>query len=141
MYIEACAALTGRATVRIVQGYRTFAEQAAIYAQGRTKPGKIVSNASPGSSYHNYGLAIDFALLVDGKEISWDTAKDWDGDRVADWMEVVKVFKAAGWIWGGDFKSIKDMPHLEKSFGFSWRKLLELHSAGRVDPAGYVIMG
>jgi peptidoglycan L-alanyl-D-glutamate endopeptidase CwlK len=51
--------------VRIVQGLRTIEEQNVLYAQGRTKPGNIVTNAKSGSSYHNYGLAIDFAILVD----------------------------------------------------------------------------
>lgn len=131
--------LTGRAKVRIVQGLRTFDEQAALYAQGRTKPGPVVTNAAPGKSFHNYGLAIDFCLLIDGKEISWETGKDFDGDRVADWMEVVEVFKTFGWTWGGDFKSLKDLPHFEKTFGKSWSDLQRLHLAKHTDPAGYVI--
>jgi len=115
-------------TIRIVQGLRTIEEQNDLYAQGRTKPGKVVTNAKGGSSYHNYGLAIDFAFLVNGKEISWDTSKDWDGDKIADWLEVVKIFVKAGYTWGGDFKSIKDFPHLEKKFGFTWQQLLEKHN-------------
>lgn len=117
--------LTGRASVRITQTLRTIAEQDALYAQGRTTKGKIVTNAKGGSSYHNYGLAVDFVLLIDGKEISWDINKDFDGDKKADWMEVVEVFKKYGWKWGGEFKSIKDYPHFEKSFGYSVSQLFE----------------
>lgn len=40
-------------------GTRTMAEQAALYFQGRTAPGKIVTNARPGMSLHNYGIAVD----------------------------------------------------------------------------------
>ena len=87
---QANAALTGNAQVRIVQGYRTFSEQDALYKQ-RPK----VTNAKAGQSYHNYGLAIDFALLIDGKQISWDAAKDWDGDNQSDWLEVVLLFTKA----------------------------------------------
>ena len=112
-------ALNGRAQIRIVQGLRTIPEQDALYAQGRTKPGKIVTNARGGSSFHNYGLAVDFALLIDGKTISWDTKADWDGDKLADWMEVVVIFKKYGWTWGGNFRSMKDYPHFEKAFGYS----------------------
>lgn len=112
-------ALTGRAQLRIVQGLRTIPEQDALYAQGRTKPGKIVTNAKGGSSFHNYGLAVDFALLIDGKTISWDTKADWDGDKLSDWMEVVVVFRKYGWEWGGNFKSLKDYPHFQKTFGYS----------------------
>lgn len=42
-------------------------EQAALYAQGRTTPGKIVTKAQPGQSAHNYGLALDFVPLLAGK--------------------------------------------------------------------------
>lgn len=111
-------------TIRIVQGLRTIEEQDALYAQGRTKPGKKVTNAKGGTSYHNYGLAIDFAFLVKDKgEISWDQTKDWDGDKVADWLEVVQIFLRAGWEWGGNWKTIKDNPHFQKSFGLTWQQL------------------
>lgn len=139
LYSLACQRLTGRASVRVVQGYRTFSEQATIYGQGRSRPGAVISNAKPGSSFHNYGLAFDFCLLIDGKEVSWDIAKDWDADGVLDWREVVDVFEAAGWAWGGRWKSIKDYPHLEKSFGKTWRELLALHQSGSIDGSGYVI--
>jgi peptidoglycan L-alanyl-D-glutamate endopeptidase CwlK len=125
---QANKVISPKLTIRIVQGLRTIEEQNDLYAQGRTKPGKVVTNAKGGSSYHNYGLAIDFAFLVDGKEISWDTSKDWDNDKIADWLEVVKIFVKAGYTWGGDFKSIKDMPHLEKKFGFTWQQLLEKYN-------------
>lgn len=122
-------------TIRIVQGYRTIEEQNILYALGRTvknpvgasprKPlGNIVTNARGGSSYHNYGLAIDFAFLIKNRGIiSWDTRKDWDNDTTADWLEVVRIFLKAGYKWGGNFSSIKDYPHLEKTFGYNWRTL------------------
>jgi len=105
--------------VRIVQGLRTVEEQDDLYAQGRTKPGPIVTKAKGGSSFHNYGLAIDFALLYDGK-LSWDLNTDFDHDNVKDWQEVVDAFKAKGFSWGGEWKSLKDYPHLEKTFGLNW---------------------
>ncbi|WP_440960530.1 M15 family metallopeptidase [Paenibacillus nitricinens] len=108
----------------ITQGLRTIAEQNALYAQGRTKPGKIVTNAKGGTSYHNYGLAIDFALLLpDGKQVSWDFNRDGDGDKVADWTEVVQEAKALGFKWGGDFVSIKDAPHFQMTFGLTISQL------------------
>ncbi len=129
---QANEALTGRAKVRIVQGYRTFAEQDALYKQ-RPK----VTNAKGGQSYHNYGLAIDFALLIDGKTISWDTAKDYDGDGQSDWLEVVLIFTKSGYKWG---KAFNDLPHLEKTFGKNWRDYLAQHNAGQVDKDGYVLI-
>ncbi|TXF79484.1 M15 family metallopeptidase [Chryseobacterium sp.] len=141
--IEACnAALNGRAKVRVTQGLRTLAEQSAIYAMGRTQPGKKVTNAGPGQSIHNYGLAVDICLIIDGKAASWDTAKDWDQDQVADWNECVKIFARYGWDWGGNWKKFKDLPHFEKrmiTFGNSqvrctWRVLSKMAK----DKAGYV---
>lgn len=114
-------------SIRIVQGLRTFAEQQALYEQGRTKPGNRVTNSKAGQSYHNYGLAIDFALLIDGK-LTWDIKLDSDRDGEADWMEVVDSFEALNYTWGGRFHSIQDNPHLEKTFGKNWRTMLEMHS-------------
>lgn len=108
--------------VRIVQGLRTIAEQDALYAQGRTKPGPIVTKAKGGSSFHNFGLAIDGVIMV-GKDIVWDHPL---------WPEVVAAFKAKGWGWGGDFKSIVDKPHLEKTFG---KKPAQLREMGGTYPA------
>lgn len=123
--------LTGKAEVRVAQGLRTFAEQDALFNK-RPK----VTNAKGGQSVHNYGFAVDIVLIIDGKTASWDTAKDWDGDKKSDWMECVEVFKAHGWNWGGDWKSFKDMPHFDKK-GFSdWKTLIKL----KRDKDGYVII-
>jgi peptidoglycan LD-endopeptidase CwlK len=121
--------------IRIVQGLRTFAEQEALYQQGRTKPGKKVTNAKPGSSFHQYGLAVDFCLLYDKdgngsfETVSWDVAKDFDKNGLPDWKEVVKVFEEAGYVWGGRWATIVDAPHIQKTFGYTWRQLLAKHNA------------
>ena len=70
---------------------------------------------------------------------SWDTKADLDKDNLSDWLEVVNVFKKYGWEWGGDWR-FKDLPHFQKTFGYSWQKLLELHKAGKVDKQGYVLI-
>ncbi|WP_082672892.1 M15 family metallopeptidase [Paenibacillus senegalimassiliensis] len=106
--------------ILITQGLRTIAEQDALYAQGRTKPGNIVTNARGGYSNHNFGVAIDFALLLpDGKSVSWDTLRDGDKDSLPDWSEVVDIAKSLGFEWGGDWRSFKDMPHFEMCFGLT----------------------
>lgn len=128
-------ALTGRAAVRISQGLRTFKEQDDLFAIGRTKPGKKVTQAKGGQSIHNYGFAVDIVLIIDGKTASWDTKADWDDDKIADWIECVTIFKANGWEWGGDWQSFKDMPHFEKK-GFKWRVL----ATKKRDKENYVIL-
>lgn len=137
IYTEICSKLTKKSLCRFAYTLRTFNEQSELYSQGRTKlfdnAGKrlgVVTNAKAGESYHNYGLAIDIVLLIDTNNdgtfetASWDQVKDWDGDSKSDWMEVVEIFKKYGWVWGGDFKSIKDAPHFEKSLGYSVKDLL-----------------
>ena len=113
---KADMALAGRAKIIIVQALITFPEQDALFKK-RPK----VTNAKAGQSYHNYGLAFDFCLQIDGKDISWDTAKDWDGDHIADWMEVATIFSALGFKWG---KAFNDLPHFEMTFNYNWRDLL-----------------
>lgn len=110
--------------ILITQGLRTLAEQDALYAQGRTKPGSIVTNARGGYSYHNYGLAVDFALLLpNGSSVSWDMTRDGDKDGEADWAEVIQEAKALGFESGGDWTSFKDYPHLQMTFGLSLANL------------------
>lgn len=101
----------------IVQGLRTMEEQANLYAQGRTKAGKIVTNAKAGYSFHNYGIAIDFCLLADdGVNVLW-TVND-------KWRRVAEIGKSLGFDWGGDWISFKDYPHLEMTFGLTINDLL-----------------
>ena len=123
IYSDICNALDGRAICRFAHTYRSNKEQDALYAK-RPK----VTNAKGGESYHNYGLAIDIVLLKDKngdgtfETASWETNVDFDGDGVADWMEVVKIFKSYGWEWGGDWH-FKDMPHFQKTYGLSIKQL------------------
>lgn len=99
----------------ITQGLRTIAQQNDLYAQGRTKAGKIVTNAKGGNSYHNYGLAIDFVTIdVHGNPV-WVVNNNW--------MKVVAIAKSLGFEWGGDFKTITDNPHFQISGGLSINEL------------------
>ncbi len=110
-------------TIVITDGHRTEAEQDELYQQGRSEPGNIVTYASGGESYHNYGLAIDFALRVDNGEVVWDMQRDGNGNGESDWMEVVAIAKDLGFEWGGDWTSFKDYPHLQMDFGLTIREL------------------
>jgi len=145
LYDEIIKELTGKAACRFSYTLRTFAEQDALYAQGRTKPGAIVTKAKGGQSYHNYGLAVDIVLLVDKdgngtfETASWDTKSDFDGDKKSDWQEVVAIFKRYGWEWGGDWRFV-DAPHFQKTFGRSIVDLQQLHKTDKVDKNGFVLI-
>ncbi|MCC3375061.1 M15 family metallopeptidase [Cohnella sp. REN36] len=110
-------------SIAITDGFRSSEEQEALYRKGRDGGGAIVTNARGGESYHNYGLAIDFALRAKDGRIVWDMKYDGNGNGKADWMEVVAIAKRLGFAWGGDWKDFPDYPHLQMDFGLSIRQL------------------
>ncbi|MHA3787445.1 M15 family metallopeptidase [Flavobacterium hauense] len=122
--------------LRFSQTYRTFKEQETLYSSGRSRTGKIITNAKEGLSSHNYGLAFDIVLLQDTdlngsfETVSWNIKDDFDKDQMADWIEVANHFKSLGWTWGGDWKSFPDYPHFEKTFGLTTKQLLRKHNEG-----------
>jgi len=63
--------------VLITSTYRDHESQAVIYAQGRTTPGKKVTNAKPGQSWHNWRVAFDFVPVVNGKA-QWNDLKSFE---------------------------------------------------------------
>lgn len=87
--------------IAIFETFRTPQRQDQIYAQGRTTSGKIVTQSKGWQSWHQYGVAVDIALLIDGR---WS----WDFDP----KEVSKHFDTDKLIWGGTFKNF-DGPHYE----------------------------
>jgi len=138
IYEDICTELNGKVLCRFSHTLRTFAEQDALYAQGRTKPGRKVTNAPGGKSYHNYGLAVDIVMILDKdgngsyESASWDTKLDFDGDGESDWIEVVEIFKRYGWVWGGDWK-FYDAPHFQKTFGYTINDLLTKYNSRATD--------
>ena len=89
----------------LVQGARSYAEQQKVYDQGRTAPGPIVSNAPPGDSYHNFGLAVDLVPRVYKSLPNWNPTGPY-------WAQVGQIGEALGLTWGGRF-SRPDKPHFE----------------------------
>ena len=100
--IAACAAQG--LPMLVTQTLRTKAEQDALYAQGRTKPGNIVTNVWYPNSAHCWGVAFDFCRNVKGREYD-----DSDGF----FAKVAAIAKPYGLTWGGDWKNFVDKPHLE----------------------------
>ncbi|AWB46813.1 peptidase M15 [Paenibacillus sp. CAA11] len=109
--------------VVITDGFRSSEEQETLYQQGRNTSGKIVTYARGGQSYHNYGLAIDFALKTKAGKIIWDMDYDGNKNGKADWLEVVAIAKKLGFEWGGDWTDFPDYPHLQMDFGLSISQL------------------
>lgn len=109
--------LSGRDWV-ITDGRRTIAQQNALYAQGRTIPGKVVTNAKGGQSAHNFGLAADLAPLKNGN--IW-----WTAPRQV-WQQMADLAVEIGLTSGFYFKTIFDAPHVEdpnwKNVQTAWKK-------------------
>ena len=99
----------------VTSTYRDNASQDALYAQGRTAPGKVVTNAKAGQSYHNFRCAVDVVPLRNGKPV-WDTK-----DPV--WQTVGRLGKAAGLEWAGDWKRFKEFPHFQYTGGLTLAQL------------------
>jgi peptidoglycan L-alanyl-D-glutamate endopeptidase CwlK len=110
--------------VGVVAGLRSFEEQDKIYAQGRTAPGKIVTNAPPGFSWHNYGIAADITFKDEKGKFVWRDSDRWDMLGI--------LGKRVGLEWGGDWKK-PDRPHFQFTNGVSIREALRLHKAGGID--------
>lgn len=117
-FLVACKAFPY--TVKILSGGRTYAEQTAIYAQGRSKPGKIVTNAPAGSSNHNFGIAFDVGIFSGTKYFTGATKIENDA-----YLNLRKLTKPAvlELDWGGDWKSSKDYPHYELHTGMTTRQV------------------
>jgi len=90
-------------TIKIIDGFRTDAEQDALYAQGRTTEGKIVTKARGGYSNHNFGIAFDVGVFEGGKYLG-DSAK---------YRAVGVLGMDLGLDWGGSWKDFIDEPHFQ----------------------------
>jgi peptidoglycan L-alanyl-D-glutamate endopeptidase CwlK len=98
--------------IKITQGLRTYEEQNALYAQGRTTPGRIVTNAPGGFSIHNFGYAFDIVIL----DSNYEDGLDWTDEH---YYPIGQIGKSIGLEWGGDFTSIKDTPHFQFTQGLT----------------------
>ena len=98
---------------------RTFAEQDALYAKGRTEAGPIVTMARGGDSPHGFGMALDVVPMENGKPV-WQA-----GDPI--WAIVGACGINAGLEWGANFQgTFKDVPHFQRP---NWRDHIGEHSA------------
>ncbi|MCK9989198.1 MAG: M15 family metallopeptidase [Rugosibacter sp.] len=89
--------------IKVISGLRTFAEQDALYGQGRTKPGAKVTNARGGYSNHNFGIAFDVGVFEGNKYLA-DSPK---------YKAVGALGMDLGLEWGGNWKTMADQPHFQ----------------------------
>lgn len=96
------AALSG-ILIKVISGFRTYAEQDSLYAQGRTTSGSIVTKAKAGYSNHNFGIAFDVGVFEGNKYLD-DSPK---------YKAVGVLGTDLGLEWGGNWKTIVDQPHFQ----------------------------
>lgn len=95
--------------IGLVSGYRSPAEQDKLYAQGRTTPGNIVTNAKGGQSNHNFGIAFDVCIKRNGQFF-------WNEPR-ATWLKMGELGKSIG-LEHGD-RGYEDLPHFQMMMGYT----------------------
>lgn len=94
--------------VRVISGTRRYAEQDALFRQGRFgNPGPVVTNARGGRSRHNFGIAWDIGVFTEAGY----------SRRVEDYAEVARVGLVEGLVWGGHWRRFRDPPHYELDLG------------------------
>jgi peptidoglycan L-alanyl-D-glutamate endopeptidase CwlK len=96
--------------ILIYSTYRDMEAQAAEYAKGRTAPGKIVTNAKPGSSYHNWRCAFDFVPLLKGQPQWSDSAL---------YLRCGIIAESVGLEWAGRWVSFRETAHCQYTNGLS----------------------
>ena len=96
--------------IRVVQGLRSWEAQEALYAQGRTAPGEIVTDAPPGHSMHEFGLAVDCMPSLNA--IGQPYSPDGVGGSPR-YVAMVAAAESLGLVSGSTWVSLKDWPHLQ----------------------------
>lgn len=99
--IESAAAIG--IAIKVISGTRSYDEQNALYEQGRSKPGRIVTNARGGYSNHNFGIAFDIGVFESGRYL----------DESPAYKAVGAIGMKLGLEWGGNWKTIQDEPHFQ----------------------------
>jgi peptidoglycan L-alanyl-D-glutamate endopeptidase CwlK len=107
-FIASCA--KQNIDVLITSTYRDTESQNALYAQGRTAPGKKVTNAKGGQSFHNWRVAFDFVPIVNGKAMWADTAL---------FTKCGEIAESVGLEWAGRWKTFKELAHCQQTFGLT----------------------
>lgn len=96
--------------VLITSTYRDAESQNALYAQGRTTPGRIVTNAKAGQSWHNWRCAFDFVPIVNGKAQWNDTAT---------FERCGQIAESLGLEWAGRWTRFRELAHCQYTGGLT----------------------
>jgi len=124
MFLEKCK--VANYDIIVTSTFRDLECQRILYEQGRTRPGKIVTNAKPGYSFHNYKVAFDIVPIINGKLI-WHTT----GEAKNIWIAIGIIGKKCGLEWAGDWSKFKEYPHFQFTNGKKISDFLEEFNHGK----------
>lgn len=121
-FMAACVPAMARhgVVVKIIGGTRTYAEQNALYEQGRGKPGPVVTNARGGYSNHNFGIAWDIGLFKDGRYLEESPL----------YKECSEIGREQGLDCGAFWSSLTDEPHFNLKTGLTLAQMREKVARG-----------
>ncbi len=100
--------------VLITSTYRDHESQNALYNQGRTLPGHVVTNCRGGHSFHNWRVAFDVVPLRFGKPV-WGTTGA-DGEL---WQRIGSLGQLCGLDWAGNWTTFKELAHFQYTNGLT----------------------
>jgi peptidoglycan L-alanyl-D-glutamate endopeptidase CwlK len=124
--------------IRVVQGLRSWTEQDALYAMGRTAPGKIVTNVKGGYSWHCFGMAVDCVPSINGCELAYHP--DWNKNSSRVWGRMIEVGKSLGLTCGALWRTFPDAPHFQLTGRFPAGgpndEVRQLFKDGGMEPSG-----
>lgn len=112
---------------KMISGSRTYAQQNALYAKGRSKPGPKVTNARGGQSNHNFGHAVDYGVFKGDKYM--DSVDPKAAHKVH--AAVAQAASKHGIEWGGNWRSFKDTPHFQVDTGLTTAQMRALVAKGK----------
>jgi peptidoglycan L-alanyl-D-glutamate endopeptidase CwlK len=119
-WLAAC--LDAGLRIKIISGTRTYADQDALYAQGRSKPGRVVTNAKAGYSNHNFGIAWDFGIFGPKGEYI---------EEGAEYARAGEIAESQGLEWGGRWESLEDRPHIQLRTGLTLAQMRARVASGK----------
>lgn len=118
-FMQEC--LSAGIPLKIICGTRTYEEQDALYAHGRTQPGPVITRARGGYSWHNFGIAWDIGIF--------------DGIRYLDesplYAKAGEIAEQLGLEWGGRWQQFPDEPHFQLRLGLTLAECRARVSAGQ----------
>jgi peptidoglycan L-alanyl-D-glutamate endopeptidase CwlK len=114
----------------LFEGFRTFERQNELYAQGRTAPGRIVTQARAGYSMHCYGIAADLVFNTSQTASNWS----WNGpyDQLGD---IIANNFSDSLDWAGSWTSFRELPHVQLKIDYTASQLKEVYDSSGLDGA------